>query len=148
MVQATAGRKEDERYCAPLYIHGAVGNVGVARVDGSLAPPTYLLPLNFHFTSVLGLGLLNMNAFHGNQISGGPISEQRERLGTMTSRSRASFSCSQRKTIEKDTREAIRSVVGSLPKSDQLKPEQEQLCKVLLVAMMLWRFAPPGSGKV
>ena len=28
--------------------------------------------------------------------------------------------------MEKDTREAIRSVVGSLPKIDQLKPEQEQ----------------------
>ena len=51
-----------------------------------------------------------MNAFHGNLISGGPISEQREWLRTMTSRSRASFSCSQRKTMEKDTREAIRSV--------------------------------------
>ena len=92
----------------------------------SLAPPTYLLPLNFHFTSVLGMGLLNMNVFHGNQISGGPISEQREWLRTMTSRSRSSFSCSQRKTMEKDTREAIRSVVGSLPNIDQLKPEREQ----------------------
>ena len=28
--------------------------------------------------------------------------------------------------MEKDTREAIRSVVGSLPNIDQLKPEQEQ----------------------
>ena len=111
----------------------------------SLAPPTYLLPLNFHFTSVLGLDLLNMNAFHVNQISGGPISEQREWLRTIKSRSHASFSSSQRKTIEKDTREAIRSVVGSLPKIDQLK---NKLCRVLLVAMMLWRFSPPGLGKV
>ena len=84
-----------------------------------MAPPTFLLPLNFHFTSVLCLGLLNVNAFHGNQISGGPISEQREWLRTMTSRLRASFSCSQRKTMEKATREAIRSAVGSLPKIDQ-----------------------------
>ena len=64
-----------------------------------------------------------MNAFHGNQISGGPFSDQREWLRTMTSRSRTSFSCSQRKTMEKDTGEAIRSVVGSLPKIDQLKPK-------------------------
>ena len=82
----------------------------------SLAPPTYLLPLNFHFTSVLGPGLLHMHGFLGSQILGGPISEQREWLRTITSRLRASFSCSQRKTrktMEKDTREAIRSVVGS-----------------------------------
>jgi hypothetical protein len=50
--------------------------------------------------------------------------------------------------MEKDTREAIRSVVGSLPNIDQLKPEQEQALLSLLVAMMLWRFSPAGSGKV
>ena len=89
--------------------------LGTGSAAASLASPTYLLPLNFHFTSVLGLGLLNMNAFHGNQIFGGPISKQREWRRTMTSRLRASFSCSQRKTMEKDAREATRSVVGSLP---------------------------------
>ena len=53
----------------------------------SLAPPTYLLPLNFHFTSVLGLGLLHMHGFLGSQIFGGPISEQREWLRMMTLKS-------------------------------------------------------------
>ena len=88
-----------------------------------------------------------MNAFHGNQISGGPISEQREWLRTMTSRSRASFSCSQRKTMEKDTREAIRSVVGSLPKIDQLKPEQEQALQSFVGGNDVVALHPTGFEK-
>ena len=89
-----------------------------------------------------------MNAFHGNQISGGPISEQREWLGTMTSRSSASFSCCQRKTMEKDTREAIRSVVGSLPKIDQLNPEQEQVLLHIVGGHDVVALLPTGFGKV
>ena len=46
-------------------------NAESAQMRGSLAPPTYLLPLNFHFTSVLGLGLLHMQGFLGGQIFGG-----------------------------------------------------------------------------
>ena len=44
------------------------------------------------------------------------------------SKFRASFSCSQkknRKTMEKEPREAILSGVATLPNIDELKPEQE-----------------------
>ena len=91
-----------------------------------------------------------MHGFLGSQISGGPISKQRKWLRTMTSRSRASFSCSQRKTrktMEKDTREAIRSVVGSLPKIDQLKPEQEQALLSFVGGHDVVALLPTGFGK-
>ena len=91
-----------------------------------------------------------MNAFPGSQISGGPISEQREWLRTMTSRSHASFSGSQRKTrktMEKDTREAIRSVVGSLPNIDQSKPEQEQALQSFVGGHDVVALLPTGFGK-
>ena len=91
-----------------------------------------------------------MHGFLGSQIFGGSISEQREWLRTMTSRSRASFSCSQRKswkTMEKDTREAIRSVVGSLPNIDQLKPEQEQALQSFVGGHDVVALLPTGFGK-
>ncbi|CAL8287969.1 unnamed protein product [Boreogadus saida] len=65
----------------------------------------------------------------------------------MTSRSSASFSCSQRKTTEKDTREAIRSVVGSLPKIDQLKPEREQALQSFVGGRDVVALLPTGLGK-
>ena len=65
----------------------------------------------------------------------------------MTSSSRASFSCSQKQTMEKDTREAIRSVVGSLPKIDQLKPEQEQALQSFVGGNDVVELLPTGFGK-
>ncbi|CAL8400407.1 unnamed protein product [Boreogadus saida] len=68
----------------------------------------------------------------------------------MTSRSRPSFSCSQRKTwktMEKDTREAIRSVVGSLLNIDQLKPEQEQALQRFVGGHDVVALLPTGFGK-
>ena len=88
-----------------------------------------------------------MNAFLGSPIFGGPISEQRAENDDV---SHASFSCSQRKnrkTMEKDTREAIRSVVGSLPKIDQLKPEQEQALQSFVGGNDVVALLPTGFGK-
>ena len=100
---------------------------------------------SFHFSTRSGSA--SYECVPWSQISGGPISEQREWLRTMTSRSRASFSCSQRKTMEKDTREAIRSVVGSLPKIDKLKPEQEQALLSFVGGHDVVVLLPTGFGK-
>ena len=49
--------------------------------------------------------------------------------------------------MEKDTREAIRSVVGSLPKIDQLKPEQEQALQSFVGGHDVVALLPTGFGK-
>ena len=49
--------------------------------------------------------------------------------------------------MEKDTREAIRSVVGSLPKIDQLKPEQEQALLSFVGGHDVVALLPTGFGK-
>ena len=49
--------------------------------------------------------------------------------------------------MEKDTREAIRYVVGSLPKIDQLKPEQEQALQSFVGGHEVVALLPTGFGK-
>ena len=52
--------------------------------------------------------------------------------------------------MEKDTREAIRSVrsvVGSLPNIDQLKPEQEQALLSFVGGRDVVALLPTGFGK-
>ena len=49
--------------------------------------------------------------------------------------------------MEKDTREAIRSVVGSLPNIDQFKPEQEQTLLSFVGGHDVVALLPTGFGK-
>ena len=49
--------------------------------------------------------------------------------------------------MEKDTREAIRSVVGSLPEIDQLKPEQERALQSFVGGRDVVALLPTGFGK-
>ena len=49
--------------------------------------------------------------------------------------------------MEKDTREAIRSVVGSMPKIEQLKPEQEQALQSFVGGHEVVALLPTGFGK-
>ena len=49
--------------------------------------------------------------------------------------------------MEQDTREAIRSVVGSLPNIDQLKPEQEQALLSFVGGRDVVALLPTGFGK-
>ena len=49
--------------------------------------------------------------------------------------------------MEKDTREAIRSVVGSLPKINQLNPEQEQALQSFVGGRDVVALLPTGFGK-
>ena len=49
--------------------------------------------------------------------------------------------------MEKDTKEAIQSVVGSLPKIDQLKPEQEQALLSFVGGHDVVALLPTGFGK-
>ena len=49
--------------------------------------------------------------------------------------------------MEKDTREAIRSVVGSLPNIDQLKSEQEQALLSFVGGHDVVALLPTGFGK-
>jgi superfamily II DNA helicase RecQ len=49
--------------------------------------------------------------------------------------------------MEKDTREAIRSVVGSLPNINQLKLEQEQALLSFVGGHEVVALLPTGFGK-
>ena len=51
------------------------------------------------------------------------------------------------KTMEKETRETIWSVVGSLPNIDQLKPEQEQALLSIVGGRDVVALLPTGFGK-
>ena len=49
--------------------------------------------------------------------------------------------------MEKDTREAIRSALGSMPKVDKLKPEQEQALLRFVGGHDVVALLPTGFGK-
>ena len=77
--------------------------------NASLALPTYVLPLNFDFASVLGLDLRYAFQILEIDFLFGQISEQREWLRTITLMLCASLCCSSVMKAEKDASEAIRS---------------------------------------
>ena len=86
----------------------------MTSLSPSLALPTYVLPLNFYFASVLGLDLRYAFQILEIDFLFGPISEQREWLRTITLMSCASLCCNSVMAAEKDASEAIRSVAENV----------------------------------
>ena len=77
------------------------------KVLSSLALPTYILPLNLDFASVLGLVLRYALQILEIDFLFAPISEQREWLRTITLTSCASLCCSSVMAAEKDASETM-----------------------------------------
>ena len=113
----------------------------------SLALPTYVLPLNLDFASVLGLGFQYAFQILEMYFLFGPISEQREWLRTITLMLCASLCCSSVMAAEKDAGEAIGSVVATLPNIQKLKPEQEQVLLSFLGVNDVVALLPKRFGK-